>query len=326
MTPDLSTSYLGLNLSSPLIIGASPLSQDLDQSIEAEKAGASAIVTYSLFEERIRMSMKGSGYLSDINGDSFYPGSYDSSTGAKEYLNHMEKLCQSVSIPVIGSLNGVSRGGWLHSAKLMEDAGAAALELNYYFVSTDEDLSASAMEDELVAVAQEVCSEVDIPVSVKLSPFYSSLPNLVKNLQQTGIAGVVLFNRFYQPDIDLDEREIVPILHLSDRSELLLRLRWLAILHGRFPISLGASGGVHQADDVIKCLMAGANGVQIVSALLKNGPQRLTAIREEMCLWMTENDYASVSDLIGIVSLKNCPDPQAYVRANYMRTLQGWMK
>lgn len=330
MTPDLSVSYLGLELRSPLIIGASPLADDLDQAIALEKAGASAIVTYSLFEERIRMNMQTSGYFSEIYSDSFseaqsfFPGSYQVSVGPKDYLDSIRRLCQAVSIPVIGSLNGVTRGGWVHYAGLMQEAGAAALELNFYFMATDPDFTSAQVEDELIAVTEAVCAEVEVPVSVKLSPFYSSLPNVVKRLYDAGAAGVVLFNRFYQPDIDLEELETAPRLKLSDRTELLLRLRWLAILHDKFPISLGATGGVHQAEDVLKCLMTGATGVQIVSAILKYGPERLAFIHSELIRWMTLHDYRHASDMVGAMSLSKCPDPQAFERANYMKTLQGW--
>ncbi len=330
MNPDLSVSYLGLNLTSPLVIGASPLTDDLNQVIELEKAGASAVVTYSLFEESIRMNMQTSGYFSEIYSDSsaeaqsFFPGSYEMPVGPEDYLDSIRKLCQSVSIPVIGSLNGVTQGGWVHYAKLIQEAGASALELNFYFLATDPDVSSAEVEEELIAVTQSVCAGVDIPVSVKLSPFYSSLPNVVKRLHLAGASGVVLFNRFYQPDIDIKELETTPRLKLSTRTELLMRLRWLAILYDKFPISLGATGGVHQAEDVIKCLMTGATGVQMVSAILTYGPERLAYVRDELIRWMNINGYAKASDMVGIMSLSKCPDPQAFERANYMKTLQGW--
>jgi len=330
MNPDLTVDYLGLQLSSPLIIGACPISEDLDKVIELEKAGAAAIVTYSLFEERIRMNSKTTGYFSEIYNDSFseaqtfFPGSYDVSVGPNEYLESIRELVQAVHMPVIGSLNGVTQGGWVRYGKEMEEAGASALELNFYYMATDIDLTSAEVEDELIKVTEAVCQEVSIPVAVKLSPFYSSLPHVVSRLYAVGAAGVVLFNRFYQPDIDLEELETVPRLKLSDRTELLMRLRWLAVLYSQFPISLAATGGVHEAEDVLKCVMTGATGVQIVSAILKYGPDRLSSIRTGLIEWMTDHDYENIRDMVGAMSLARCPDPQAFERANYLRTLQGW--
>jgi dihydroorotate dehydrogenase (fumarate) len=327
---DLSTNYLGLKLKSPLMPGASPLVDDMDTVRKLEDAGASAIVMHSLFEEQITGERLATIYHMEMFSDSYaealsyFPKSGEFALGRDEYLDHIRRIKQAVSIPVIASLNGTTPGGWTDYAKLMQDAGADALELNVYFVATDPQVPGTEIEKRVVDVARAVAQTVDIPVAVKLSPYFSSLSNITCQLDDTGIEGLVLFNRFYQPDIDIDMLEAQPTLRLSDSSELLLRLRWLAILSRQVRADFGCSGGVHTASDAIKAIMAGASSVQLVSALLMHGPDHLTVVQDAMSQWMEENNYHSVRQMRGSMALDRCPDPQAFERANYMRTLHSW--
>ncbi len=326
---ELATTYLGLQLSHPLMAGASPLADDLDKVKRLEDAGAAAIVMHSLFEEQIADELNRALLDVETPEESFpealtyYPKREDYRFGPEEYLEQIAKIKKAVAIPVIGSLNGVTAGGWIDYGRRIEEAGADALELNLYEVSADTEESGQAVEDRLLAVVRGVKKAVGIPVAVKLSPFFSSLPNFAKGLDDIGVDGLVLFNRFYQPDIDVDELEVVPRLKLSNSSALLLRLRWLAILSGRVKASLAVTGGVHTGKDAVKAVMAGAHGVQMVSALLKNGSQYLAQIRQEMADWMETHEYESVAQMCGSMSLRTSPDPGAFERGNYMRTLQG---
>jgi len=327
---DLSTTYLGLKLSNPLMPGASPLVDDLDMVRRLEDAGASAIVMHSLFEEQLMSEQMASLNTRDAHANSsaeaatYLPEPTEYRLGPEEYLDQLRKIKAAVKIPVIASLNGSTPGGWLNYAKLMEQAGADALELNVYFLPTDPAVSAEAVEHNTIEMVQAVKQVVAIPVCVKLSPFYSSLAHFARRLDAAGADGLVLFNRFYQPDIDVDDLEVVRTLHLSDSSELLLRLRWLAILSGRVGTSLAVSGGVHTALDATKAVMSGAHAVQVVSAVLKNGPGQLKTMRHELAAWLDEHEYESLNQMQGSMNLTKCPDPQAYERANYVKILMEW--
>jgi dihydroorotate dehydrogenase (fumarate) len=326
----LATTYLGFDLPHPLIAGASPLGDDLGTIKRLEDAGAAAIVLRSLFEEQIERDEQHALWNMRVHEDSFaealsfLPRPDEFTFGPEEYLEHVRRAKAAVSIPVIASLNGTTPSGWLHYAKLLEDAGASALELNVYELATDLHERSQAIEHRIVEIAEKVKKSVGIPVALKLSPFFTALPELARRLDEHGIDGLVLFNRFYQPDIDPESLEIVPSLELSDSSELRLRLRWIAILAGRLNASLCVSGGVHAGVDVVKALMAGAHAVQTVSALLKNGPAYIGELRASLEAWLDEHEYESVRQLQGSMSFERCPNPHALERANYMRILHGW--
>jgi len=327
---DLSTRYLGFDLPHPIMPGASPLVDDLDMVRRLEDAGAAAIVMHSLFEEQISREQWNMVHAAEASADSFaealsyLPPLDDFVLGPDSYLEQIRRIKQAVGVPVIASLNGVTRSGWVRYARLMEEAGADALEMNAYAIAADPADPGSAVEDRLVGMVAAVRRTVTIPLAVKLSPFYSSVAALVRRLENTGVDAIVLFNRFYQPDIDIEALEVTPTLHLSGRSELLLRLRWLAILSGRVRPDLAVSGGVHEAEDVIKAVMAGAHAVQTVSALLQHGPEHLTVLTVGLRRWMEEHDYSSLKQMQGSMNLQRCPEPAAFERANYMRVLQSW--
>ena len=327
---DLSTTYLGLTLRHPLMPGASPLVDDLDTVRRLEDAGASAIVMHSLFEEQIAREQVAAFVHTEAHEQSFaealsyFPASDAFALGPDEYLDQLRKIKQAVSVPVIGSLNGYTLGGWLDYARLMEQAGADALELNVYQLATDPEVSAAAMEDRAVEMVGAVRRAVGVPVAVKLSPFYTALGHFARRLDAAGADGLVLFNRFYQPDIDVEELQVRRALHLSHSSELPLRLRWVAILSGKLRASLAVSGGVHTALDVIQSVMTGAHAVQVVSALLQRGPAHLATLRQELAEWLEEHEYHSLHQMQGSMSLESCPDPGVYERANYMLMLQSW--
>lgn len=326
---DISTRYLGFRLKNPLIPGASPLSADLDMVRRLEDAGAPAIVLRSLFEEEIRhdarMRMRVEAHMeSYAESLSFLPGASFTRSVPEEYLEHVRRVKAAIAVPVIASLNGSSPGEWTIYAKRIEEAGADALELNIYFLATDPHETGADVEARCVEALREVKSAVAIPVAVKLAPYYSSLANLAHRLDLAGADGLVLFNRFYQPDIDAETMEIVPSLTLSSSNEVRLRLRWLAALSGRIGASLASSGGVHTGLDAVKALMAGAHAVQMVSSLLINGPEHLARVRESLVLWMEEHAYVAVREMQGSMSLRSCPNPKALERANYMRTLESW--
>ena len=327
---DLSTKYLGLELPHPLMPGASPLVDDLDLVRRLEDAGAAAIVMHSLFEEQIEQDQLGMIHHMEAPAESFpealsyFPKPDEFALGPDRYLNQIRRIKNAVSVPVIGSLNGHTATGWLEYASLIEQAGADALELNVYHVATDPAETAAQVEQRLLEIVCTVKEAVRIPVAVKLSPFFSSIPHLARELDQLGTDGLVLFNRFYHPDIDVEELEVVPRLHLSGSPELLVRLRWLAILFGHVRMSLAVTGGVHTSLDAIKAVMAGAQAVQMVSALLLQGPEHLRVVREGMAAWMEEHEYESLRQMQGSMSLERCPNPSAFERANYMRVLQSW--
>lgn len=334
MTPSsakaLETKYLGLTLQSPFVIGASPLADKTEVLQQLEAAGAGAIVMHSLFEEQLTRESAAAAELTEVGADSFaeassyFPEASDYNLGPEEYLQQLAKLKSALHIPVIASLNGCTAGGWVQHSVLMQEAGADALELNIYDVITDPETSSEDVEKRLLDIVASVRERITIPLSVKLSPFYSSLPSIVKKLELCGANGVVLFNRFYQPDLDIEELAVEPRLYLSTSSELLLRLRWLAIFFGRFNLSLALSGGVHKTADAVKGLMAGADVLQIVSLILRHGPGAFTELVADFKAWMESHEYESVTAMRGALSHQNSPDPSEFERANYLRVLQLW--
>ncbi len=332
MTPaiDLSTRYMGLTLPHPLISGASPLAADLDTVRRLEDAGTAAIVMFSLFEEQLSGEGMAAFAHLDHHAETFaeaqtlLPDPELFAFGPEPYLEQLRRIKESVDVPVFASLNGTTDDGWLEFARAMESAGADGLELNVYEVATDPRVTGAEIEDRTVAMVRAVCDSLHIPVAIKLSPFYSSLGHFVGRLEDAGAQGLVLFNRFYQADIDVEALELERSLHLSDSSELLLRLRWLAILSPQVRMSLALTGGVHQTVDAVKAIMSGADAVQMVSALLQKGPAALEEVRLGLQRWLEEHEYDSLDQMRGSMSLASCPDPHAYERANYIRVLQGW--
>ena len=327
---DLSTKYLGLTLKHPLMPGASPLCDSLDACKRLEDAGAAALVLRSLFEEQITREELGVVHdlLLDEAGDAdaihYFPEPAEFAFAPDRYLEHLTRVKGSVGIPVIASLNGTTRAGWLAAAQQMEQAGADAIELNIYHVPTDPRESGAEVERRLLDAVRHLKWAVGIPVAVKLSPFFSSISNLASELDALRTDGLVLFNRFYQPDIDPEMLLAVPRLHLSTPDELLLRVRWLAILYGRVEASLAATGGIRDGLDVLKAIMAGAHAVQVVSVLLTRGPEYLAEIRRDLARWLEQHDYESVRQVQGSVSLFRNPHAEAFERGNYMRILQSW--
>jgi dihydroorotate dehydrogenase (fumarate) len=327
---DLSTTYLGLRLPHPLMPGASPLADSLDTVKRLEDAGAAAICLRSLFEEQITRERDGLVYHMEVTSSSsaealsYFPSAEEFAFGPTTYLEQIRKIKAAVDIPVVASLNGTTNEGWLSYARTIQDAGADALELNVYHIPTDPKETSAEVEGTTIEILKSVKSAVTIPVAVKLSPFFSSMAHLAQQLDEAGADGLVLFNRFYQPDIDVEALEAVPSLHLSDSSELLLRLHWLAILSGQTKASLAASGGVHTGVDAVKAVMAGASAVQVVSRLLEDGPQRLLTLVQGMKHWMEEHDYESLEQMRGSMSLRKSPDPAAFERGNYMKILRSW--
>ena len=329
---DLTVRYLGLELKSPFVVGASPLADDLDMARRLEDAGASAVVMRSLFEEQIVREQVAAFLHTEMHGESFaeamsyFPSPSRFVFGPEEYLDQLRRLKEALSIPVIASLNGSSPGGWLDYPPLMEKMGADAIEVNLYPLALDPSVPGATIEESSLQAMREVRRAVRIPVAVKLSPYYSSLAHFARRLETEKVNGLVLFNRFYQPDIDVDGLRVRESLELSTSAELPLRLRWLAALSGRVDVSLAVTGGVHNATDVVKSVMAGADAVQVVSALLRHGPARLKGLRAELEQWMTEHEWSSLREMRGNMSLLRCPDPTVYERANYMMILQGWRR
>lgn len=327
---NLTTTYLGLTLKNPLVVGASPFCDNLTLCRELEEAGVSALVMHSFFEEQIDAEARALVHNTEAFNDSvaeatsYFPRYEDYHLGPQQYLRRLTRLKKLLSIPVIASLNGRHLGSWIGMAQQMEDAGAAAIELNLYQVPTDPTRPADEVEGTMLQMVRAVTAAVKIPVAVKLSPYHTSLPNLVAQIVENGAKGVTLFNRFYQPDFDVNELDVVPHLRLSDPSELLVRLRWLAILSPNVDTSLACSGGVHTAEDVIKALLAGADVVQLVSALLRHGPPIVPVLLDGLVAWMREKEYGNLSQLRGALNLRRCPDPAAHERANYIRILQSW--
>lgn len=327
---NLTTEYLGLSLPNPIIVGASPLSDDLDTVKRLEDAGAAAIVLRSLFEEQIVREQMAEFVHLDGHGESFaeagsfFPSPNAFALGPHAYLEHLRKVKRAVRIPVIASLNGSSQGGWIEYARLMAEAGADALELNLYRISSDPDLDGATIERASVDTVKAVRESVTIPVAVKLSPFYTAFAHMARALDRAYADGLVLFNRFYQPDIDVEELTATRSLHLSDSAELRLRLHWVAMLAGRVRASLAVTGGVHTALDVVKSTMAGAHVTQMVSALLMRGPGHVQTVLHDLERWLVEHEWESLGAMRGNMSFSKVPDPDAYERANYMLMLQSW--
>ena len=327
---NLSTTYLGLKLKNPLVASASPLSEKVETVKKLEEVGIAAIVMYSLFEEQIiHESLELDHFLfygseSSAEIDSFYPQSGNFTLKADSYIEKIKNIKQAVNIPVIGSLNGVSTGGWIKYAKKIEEAGADALELNLYFLPTNPALTATQIEENYITLVHDVCNSINIPLAVKLSPFFSAIPNIAKRLVEAGANGLVLFNRFYQPDLDLETLEVTPNLVLSTSNELCLPLRWIAILYGQINADLALTTGIHNAEDVIKACMAGANVAMTASELLAKGIGRVPAILSDMEKWMMEHEYDSIEQMKGSLSQKSVKEPAAFERANYMKVLNSF--
>jgi dihydroorotate dehydrogenase (fumarate) len=325
-----STSYLGLTLKSPLMPGASPLVDNLDNVRRLEDAGASAIVMRSLFAEQI----EGNAIAIDKHiarwqdnfseATSFFPQTDDYILGPQEYLEQIARIKKATQLPVIASLNGTNAGNWTDYAQQIQQAGADALELNTYFLATTRNISGAELEQRVIDITTAVRKSVKIPLAVKLSSYYTSVAHLAGRLESTGADGLVLFNRFFQPEIDLENLEVNPKLDLSSSEDLRLRLRWLGLLRDQVKVGLACSGGVHTASDVAKALLAGADAIQVTAEVLTRGPGRIAELLKGLTEFMAVHEYSSVQEMIGALSLRNCPDPEAYERGNYLRTLQLW--
>ncbi|MDP8246451.1 MAG: dihydroorotate dehydrogenase-like protein [Candidatus Hinthialibacter antarcticus] len=328
---DLSTTYMGLQLKNPIVPSSSPLSREIDTVKRMEDAGASAIVLWSLFEEQLQFESQELSHFLDYGTESFgealsyFPEAEDYNVGPDGYLEHIQKLKQTVDIPIIGSLNGVSTGGWIDYAKKLEEAGCDAMELNVYYIPTKTDLNGASVEDIYLDVLKAVKSAVKIPVAMKLSPYFTSMANMANQLSDAGADALVMFNRFYQPDIDIDTLEVKPNLLLSTPQEMRLPLRWIALLYGRVAIDMAATTGIHTAQDVIKSMMSGAKVAMMCSALLRYGVDHIGKVLDETKLWMEEHEYDSIKLMQGSMSQKACPEPAAFERANYMKTLQSYV-
>ena len=328
--PDLTTTYLGLKLKNPVVASASPISKKLEGIQRLEDAGASAVVMYSLFEEQITHESLALDHFLNRGTETFaesltyFPDLEHYNIGPEDYLELIHKAKQKVGIPIIGSLNGVSTGGWVDYARKIEEAGADALELNVYYIVTDPAITGQELEQNYIELVKNVRAQVKIPLAVKLSPFFTALPNLAAQLASAGANGLVLFNRFMQPDLDIETLEVTPNLQLSTSAELRLPLRWIAILYGRVACDFALTSGVHSGQDVLKAMMAGANAAMLASELLQNGIGRIGEILGEMTAWMEQYEYESVQQMRGSMSQKNVAEPAAYERANYMKALQSF--
>jgi len=327
---DISTNYMGLKLKNPIVPSASPLSKEIGTVMALEDAGASAIVLYSLFEEQITQEQDSHDYFMTYGSESYaealtyFPDNEDYIRGPEEYLEHVRKIKEKVNIPVIASLNGVSKSGWTKYAKLLEEAGADAIELNVYYVAADMKLESEIVENIYLRNLKTVKQSVKIPVAMKLSPYFSSLANLAKKFDEAGADALVLFNRFYQPDFDLENLDVVPNLNLSSNWEFRLPLRWIAILYGKIEAGLAATSGIQTYLDVIKVMMAGGDVAMMCSELLRNGIKRIPEILNDLVNWMESNEYESISLMKGSMSQRNVSDPAAFERANYMKILNSY--
>jgi dihydroorotate dehydrogenase (fumarate) len=327
---DLRTKYMGLDLKNPIVVSASPLSAKLENFKKMEDAGASAVVMFSLFEEQIEhekaafehLTSYGSEFYAESLG--YFPHVEDYAVGTEQYLNLLRQASESVDIPIIGSLNGITSRGWVDYARQMEDAGARGIELNVYYIPAGLDETGPEVESRYLDIVQAVKSAVSVPVAMKLSPFFSATGNMVRRLDEAGADAFVLFNRFYQPDFDLDALEVSPTLDLSSPTEIRLPLLWIAILYGRTQASLAATTGVHSAAEVVKYLMAGADAVMTTSALLKNGIDHLSTLVDGLTSWMDKRGYVSVQQMKGSMSQQNVGDPTAFERANYIKILETY--
>ena len=324
---NLKTTYMGLKLRTPLVVSASPLSEDIDNIKRMEDAGASAVVLHSLFEEQIRYERyelhwsTTQGTESYPEALSYFPDPDELAVGPEAYLKHIARAKETITVPIIASLNGSTPSGWTSFAKQIQQAGADALELNLYNIPTDMKLSGAELEHQYIEVLRSVRAEVSIPLAVKLSPYFTNFANMAKRFAENGANGLVLFNRFYQPDIELESLEVVPNVFYSTPMAMRLPMRWIAILYDRISASLAATSGVHRGTDALKMLMAGADVTMLCSVLMRHGIDRLRVIEEEMATWMREHEYESVEQLKGSLSHKNCPDSSAFERAQYMRAV-----
>ena len=327
---DLKTTYLGMELKNPIIPSASPLSEKIDNLKRMEDAGASAVVMHSLFEEQINEESHSLDHYLSYGSESYaealhyFPEAHEYKVGPEGYLNLIREAKETLSIPVIGSLNGVSTGGWIDYATRMQEAGADALELNIYYMSTKIDMTGEDVEKMYVDIVADVKKSVSIPVAVKISPFFSSMANMAKKLVDAGADGLVLFNRFFQPDFDLERLEVVPHLVLSSKFEHRLPLRWIAILYGRLDVDFAHTRAIASHEEVLKSLMAGAKVAMITSEILRNGIGRIGEILKDLEEWMEEKEYESVRQMQGSMSQIRCPEPAAFERANYMKVLHAW--
>ena len=327
---DISTTYLGLRLRSPLVVSPSPLCQDLGRIRQMEDAGAAAVVLHSLFEEQIALEsllldreMSG-GTNSFPEALTYLPDLHEYNLGPDAYVEHVRKAKEAVSIPVIGSLNGVSTGGWLRYAKAIEQAGADAIELNIYLLASDPDRAAADVEEQYATLVRDIAASVRIPVAVKVGHHFTAFGHVARRLVEEGAAGLVLFNRFYQPDLDIEQLSVVPTLTLSSSYELLLRLNWVALLYGKVKADLAVTGGVHTAHDVLKAMMAGANVAMLTSALLQQGIGHLQTLERDLLQWMEEREYDSITQMRGSLSQRAVANPSAYERGNYLRVLSSY--
>jgi dihydroorotate dehydrogenase (fumarate) len=327
---DLTTKYLGMKLRTPLVVSASPLSEDVDNLKRMEDAGAAAIVLYSLFEEQLKQDRlelnqrMESGTESFAEALTYFPEPDEFRLGPEEYLKHIAAAKKATRIPIIASLNGTSVGGWTEYARQIQKAGADALELNIYHIPTDLNLSGEVVEDTYINILKAVKSSVTIPVAVKLSPFFSNFANMAKRLDDAGANGLVLFNRFYQPDIELESLEVKPNILLSTPMAMRLPLRWIALLYGKLNASLAATSGIHRASDALKMLLAGADVTMLCSTIIRHGIPQIAMIERDLVDWLEEHEYESVSQLKGSLSQKNCAEPAAFERAQYMKALTGY--
>ncbi|MDO8940415.1 MAG: dihydroorotate dehydrogenase-like protein [Methylicorpusculum sp.] len=329
---DLSTDYLGLKLANPLIASASPLSRSIGSARQLEDAGAAAIVMYSLFEEELRHQEEETARFmihQDIGfgeADSFLPFDDRFEHGLDQYLNQLSALKKALDIPVIASLNGVSLDGWIDHGKLLQEAGADALELNVYYLSSSIEESGEAIESRYVELLKALRRKVSIPIAMKISPYFSSPAHFIRRLDQAGADGVVLFNRFYQPDIDLDTLQVISQLQWSRSADIQLSLRWVALLYGKLNLSLATTSGAHNSNDVLKLLLAGADAIQLCSVLLEHGPAYLSIIKEDLTRWLETKEYAAVSEIKGLLSQKQISNPQIFERSNYINLLDGYSR
>ena len=327
---DLSTTYLGMKLKNPLVASASPLSRSMDSMRRLEDAGASAIVMHSLFEEQVTNEAESMEFYKSYGTESYaealtyFPDTGDYQFAPEEYLEIVAKAANKLEIPVIASLNGITPGGWIGYAKKMAEAGASALELNVYYIPTNGTMTGVDVEKRYIEMLKQVRGSVKIPVAVKLSPFFSSIPNMAQRLVSEGADGLVLFNRFYQPDIDLEELDVKPGVGLSDSYANRLPMRWIGILYGKLKASLAATSGIHTAEDVLKLTMVGADVTMMCSALLMHGPEYIGKVLQDVEHWMKEHEYESIEQMKGSLSHKSIAEPSAYERANYMKALNRY--
>jgi dihydroorotate dehydrogenase (fumarate) len=327
---DISMQYLGLKLSGPIVVASTPLSESVDNIRRMEDAGASAVVLTSLFEEQLALEARtldedlSRGAESFAESLSYLPDQSDYRMTHEGYLEHIRRARESVNIPILGSLNGATKGGWVRFAKEMEQAGASAIELNTFALATDASQTSADLEKQLVELVESVCQTVKVPVAVKLSQAYTSLPNLAAQLEAAGAKGIVLFNRFYQPDFDIEALEVRPTLHFSTPSELLPRLHWTAILYGHLKGDIAITGGVHSAEDILKSVMAGASAAMMVSALHIHGIDHISRVLSDLRYWLEKHDYTSLSETRGSLSRRSVPDTSPYDRGNYIKTLSSY--